>query len=410
MFKLFRVVKTPTLELWNKLRFSTVSSKRQRIIALDILRGLFLVTLIVNHMPWAPSLYSFVTGRSELFASAAEGFFVVSGVLVGYIYGQKIIGSPRETFKRIWKRAFILYLLSVGGTLLYTLIAIGLPTNLVGIEPWSGTIQSYLLNTFTLRYSYGWTDFLNRYAVFMLAAPFALWLVSRRKTWVVVTLSILIWLVLGSNVYVSPFASWQLIFMLGLVLGYYLPEIEGRTLKLPEAKRMGAYRIIIMVAIITYLFSIAWSVVTPFIITYLSSLLPDTTIVLLQAITAYREAIWDPWFSKPALGGGRLLFGTLWFVALYLLIRVYENRIVFWRLGRVVEYLGKHSLFVYVTHGLVIVLVNVILAPPLGYTNILLNTIVVTLILWFIYRLTWHREIFDRFVTRTRHRINREDF
>lgn len=410
MFKLFRVVKTPTLELWNKLRFSTISSKRQRIIALDILRGLFLVTLIVNHMPWAPSLYSFVTGRSELFASAAEGFFVVSGMLVGYIYGQKIIGSPRETFKRIWKRAFILYLLSAGGTLLYTLLAIGLPVNLVGIEPWSGTIQSYLLNTFTLRYSYGWTDFLNRYAVFMLAAPFALWLVSRRKTWVVIATSVLVWLVLGSNIYVSPFAAWQLIFMLGLVAGYYLPEIEGRTLKLPEARRMGAYRIIIMVAIITYPFSIAWSVVTPFIVTYLSSLLPDTTILLLQAITTYRESIRDPWFSKPALGIGRLVFGTLWFVALYLLIRVYENRIVYWRLGRMIEYLGKHSLFVYVTHGLVIVLVNTVLAPPLGYTNILLNTIVVTLILWFIYRLAWHRDIFDRFVTHTRHRINREDF
>lgn len=410
MLKFFRAVKTSQLELWNRLRFSTVSKKRQRIIALDILRGVFLVTLIVNHIPWAPSLYSFVTGRSELFASAAEGFFVVSGMLVGYIYGQKIIGSPRETFKRIWKRGLILYLLSVGGTLVFTLVALGFSRNIVGIDTWPGAVQGFLLNTFTLRYAYGWTDFLNRYAVFMFAAPFALWLVSRRKAWVVIALSLVVWLGLRENVYFMPFSAWQLIFTVGLVIGYYLPEIEGRTMKLPRKQRVMIFRSIVTVAVASYIISVWWSVVIPFAAASFSGVLPQGIIDWFRSLVNYREMVWEPWFSKPSLAPGRLVFGSLWFIGLYLLIRVYEAKIVFWKLGRTIEYLGKHSLFVYVTHGIIVVLVNLVLSPPPGYINILLNTIVVTVILWMVYEITGRREIFDRLVTRTRHRINREDF
>lgn len=410
MFKLFGKVSTPTQELWNKLRFSTVSHKRQRIIALDILRGIFLVTLIVNHMPWAPSLYSFVTGRSELFASAAEGFFVVSGILVGYIYGQKILGSPRETFKRIWKRGFLLYLLSVGGTLLYTLIALWFSPSVVGIEPWREDIQSYLLNTFTLRYSYGWIDFLNRYAVFMFAAPFALWLVSRGKTWIVLLASGLVWFTLRDFAYVVPFSGWQLIFMTGLVIGYYLPEIEARVQRLSVRQQRRWFRIITTIAIATYVISVWWSVVIPFVVSNFSAYIPMTTLQFLNILVEYRQVFWEQWFGKSSIEFGRLAFGTLWFVALYLLVRVYEGKIVFWRVGKFIEYLGKHSLFVYVSHGIAIVLVNILLAPPAGYTNVLVNTIIITLVLWLIYRAAARREIFDRFVTRTRYRINREDF
>lgn len=395
---------------WDRLRFSTITKKRQRIIALDVLRGLFLVTLIVNHMPWNPSLYSFLTGQSELFASAAEGFFVVSGMLVGYIYGQKIIGSARETFKRIWKRALLLYILSVGATLTYTLIAVGLPGNLVGIEPWSGTIQSYLLNTFSLRYSYGWADFLNRYAIFMFAAPFALWLVSRGKAWLVTLLSIIVWIVLGSNVYVTPFAGWQLIFMIGLVLGYYLPQIELRVRTLPRRTKTIALRALITLAGLTYVGSVLWSVVLPLVISTYGTVLPSTTASLLTSIVSVREAVWEPWFSKSSLGVGRVLIGTLWFICLYVLVRTYEQQLLSRRLGQIVEFLGRHSLFVYVTHGVLIVLVNLLIPPPSGYINLLVNTIIVSAILWSVYAITRRRDYFDRLVDRTRKRVNREDF
>jgi hypothetical protein len=65
---------------------------------------------------------------------------------------------------------------------------------------------------------------------------------------------------------------------------------------------------------------------------------------------------------------------------------------------------------VYVTHGILIVLVNLLLPPPVGYRNVLLATLVVSLVLWIVYQLTLRRDIFDRTVSRTRDRINREDF
>lgn len=410
----FRVIRKRVLSLvlkkWSALRFSTVSRKRQRIIGLDILRGLFLVTLIVNHLPWTPSLYSFFTGKSDLFASAAEGFFVVSGILVGYIYGQKMIGSARETFKRIWKRGLVLALLSIGGTLLYTYLAISSPTNYVGLEPWSGTIQRYLLNTFSLRYSYGWIDFLNRYAIFMFAAPFALWLVSRNKAWIVLFSSAIVWLFLRDVAYFAPFAAWQLIFMGGLIIGYYLPEIENYAKSLTPKQQSRGVKIVMSLAISTYLLSIVWSVLVPFIVSNYTTQLPNSILLVFIELMEYRASIWESWFSKSSLEIGRLAIGSLWFAALYIFVRSYESKIVSWRLGVAIEYIGKHSLFVYVLHGIVIVLVNFLLAPPEGYMNLFVNTIIVTFIVWFIYQVVARRHIFDSLVTRSRSRIKREDF
>src|SRR5438045_1113066 len=90
--------------------------RRQRIVTLDILRGIFMLTMIVDHLHFFPGLFEWFTGRGELWVSAAEGFFLVSGLLVGYIYAPKMAQHLRSATLRIWRRAAVLYAVSVSLT------------------------------------------------------------------------------------------------------------------------------------------------------------------------------------------------------------------------------------------------------------------------------------------------------
>src|SRR5262245_56218398 len=55
---------------------------RQRDRALDLLRGYLLCVILVDHIHWFPSLFEPLTGCGQLWASAAEGFLLISGFLV----------------------------------------------------------------------------------------------------------------------------------------------------------------------------------------------------------------------------------------------------------------------------------------------------------------------------------------
>lgn len=83
-----------------------------------------MIAIIVDHIGWGPSLFHLLSGGGRLFASPAEGFFVISGILVGYIYGPRMVKSFKHAAVKLWKRAFLLYALSVVFTLIYTVIAL----------------------------------------------------------------------------------------------------------------------------------------------------------------------------------------------------------------------------------------------------------------------------------------------
>ena len=83
---------------------------RDRILALDLLRGYLLCVITIDHLFRFPGLFDLFTGRGQLWVSAAEGFFLISGILVGKIYGSKIAYNLRGETKKLWGRAGKLYL------------------------------------------------------------------------------------------------------------------------------------------------------------------------------------------------------------------------------------------------------------------------------------------------------------
>lgn len=336
------------------------SLKRQRILTLDLLRGLFLVIIFAGHLAYAPSLFfQFATGTSGQFASAAEGFFAISGILVGYIYGPKILTHTKKIVLKMWKRAFLLYGLCVGFTLFYVAWAMLLPDGYSRQPNWEGPAIDLLVQSFTLQFRFGWADFLARYAVFMFIAPLAIWLIAKRHAWAVAVSSIGVWLFSGNIAGWQIFTAWQVVFMIGIIIGFYLPQLEAAAKSIPKRKKTIIWLSVVGLAVATYSAVMIRYVVLPFITPAISDTLPSE---------------WLPYLDRESVGIARIAIGILWFSALYLLFRRFEEWINSATKG-VLLTLGQNSLFVYSLEAFVIFSIDVFLPAP-NNSSIIGNTLI----------------------------------
>jgi hypothetical protein len=355
---------------------------RERILALDLLRGTFLVEIIVAHIAWHPSLFTFIGGGNQLVASAAEGFFAISGLLVGYLYAPRVLKDTKKVFMKIWKRAGLLYCLATFFTLFYTAWA--------SLDPHSPVYQTlytrdplrFLVDTLTLRYAFGWAEFLNRYAVFMLLAPFAVWLVAKGRAWIVALVSLAVWFFLRETERFLPFSPWQLVFMYGIILGYYLPHIEAWFKNFSRRQQQAIFVSICFVAFVTYLASMFLFVVAPV------ALPVNSWAIHLQGQLA-------PYFDKNHLAPARVAIGVIWFAALYMVYRRYEKQISDYSFG-ILEVLGRQSLFVYCFHAFVLFIIDLYIAPP-AIHSIALNTLITLQVLIIVYFASYYVAYFNGF-------------
>ena len=81
-----------------------------RDIALDLLRGLAMVVLVVNHT----ALESPLRDATRAALSAAEVLVLVSGVVAGMVFGRRwLTHGRRATTLMLWRRSGKLYVASV---------------------------------------------------------------------------------------------------------------------------------------------------------------------------------------------------------------------------------------------------------------------------------------------------------
>lgn len=362
-----------------------VSSKKPtRILTLDLLRGLFLVIIFVDHLAYAPSLlFQFASGTSGAFASAAEGFFAISGILVGYIYGPRILKNTKAIAIKLWRRALLLYGLTVGFTLFYAAWAGLLPGGYSRQPNWEGSVADLVLNAATLQFHFGWADFLARYAVFMVFAPLAIWLIAKHKAWIVAAISIGTWWLWRDIPGWQIFTAWQVIFMIGIIIGFYLPVIEKYFHNWHVSYKKQLWWLVVGVAAATYIAVVLRYSILPFILPHIGDTLPHT---------------WLDWLDRDSLGLGRIFIGILWFSGLYLLFRRFEQQINRFTMGALLL-LGQNSLFVYSFEALVIFSIDVFMPAPI-HVNILLNTIVGVAGISVVYIATRYRKLPTRVYNR----------
>jgi hypothetical protein len=205
-------------------------------LRLDLLRGLCLLKMIFNHLPQTPV---HAAQRWIGYVSAAEGFFFISGVVVGIVYGRRARTQGRSAARnKLLERALGLYLANLALVLLFLALEVsGWLQEGHFARLWTGGRFQWPL-LFQLNQPY-LLHVLTRYVVFLLLAPLALsWLRDghTRRLLVAIGGLYLLGQGLGPNPHLPwleasgwqafPVLVWQLLFFGGMVCGFHRHELS----------------------------------------------------------------------------------------------------------------------------------------------------------------------------------------
>lgn len=320
----------------------------KRIVAFDIIRGLFLLMILIDHIERYPSLFDLFTGRGRMYVSSAEGFFFLSGILIGLVYRRRLALGAKFIFKKMWTRAAELYAAGVALSFLFVGLAVWLHRTDIkdGLSPWPGW-HWIITQTFLMRFSYGWADFLVRFAILMIFAPIVFWLVAKGRWRLVLLVSFIIWCFRGQNFSLS----WQIIFNIGIIAGFYWYEIRRWLAHFNRHKRGLLKKSIYALSALTF----AASYGSVFVLSLLNERLAGMP-HWLQSFT-YHWDNFNAWFwlydQKWTMGPFRVVLFGLWFTALFLIIEKHQRKIDAMTWG-VIELIGRNSLFVYSIHSVII--------------------------------------------------------
>ncbi|MDB5166564.1 MAG: rane protein of unknown function [Candidatus Saccharibacteria bacterium] len=364
----------------------TLIKKPRRIDELDLLRGSYIVTIIIDHLQRWPSPLMFVTGEGRLWASAAQGFFIISGLLIGYIRGYKSREQPLKTVAtKLWKRAATLYVWSV----LITVIVVGLtkwlPVQdmaLIPEYPEASNFWSFVWSVINQSYTSDWIYFLRLYWIMLFVSPAVVWLLRRGKAGLVVILSILMYLVTIKMSEPEAAMQWQILFFIPAVLGYYMEPILDWLREHRVVWRILAGTLI-TASLVTFCISFYW----------VHGWTYQFTLKYVDFDSYVQTRQWlDWWFTNDPLGPGRVLLGFLWFGGSLAAVHFMRRWLTRW-LGWMLFTFGRASLSAYILQAVVLCLVQPFVPLSLSpYYNFAL-AIVVLLAVWGLLRVPFLRRI-----------------
>lgn len=330
----------------------------QRLLALDYLRGFFIVVIIIDHLWRWPSLYEVITGRGQLWVTAAEGFVIISGLLVGYIRGYKNRTTPLlEVSKKLWKRAFLLYGWLVLMSLIYTALIWYIPTQgtTIWIEIAKGDWYQLVLSTILMTEVHTWVYFLFIYALLLAITPVFIWLLRKQMIWTIVLLTFVGYAV--GRIATIEWLQWMPMFFLPAVAGYYLPAIQ----KWWQHKNNSSKRSLTVGLLSLFGFTVVLSIICTFVI-------PENPLA----------ATLNHAFTKEvSFNVSRIPIALLWFVGLVMLFEYGQTFIGKW-FGWLLLPFGLRSLTVYIIHGSILFTLAFIFAD---HSNVWYNTLIGTIAL-----------------------------
>lgn len=232
---------------------------------LDVLRGMALVMIFINHVPG--NFWEDWTSRNFGFSDAAEGFVLMAGISAGLAYSTGFrVRWPWQGVAKIWRRAWTLYLVH----LLITFGALGIAAALAVFADMPAMLWKhgmgllfrdplgFLIGVPTLGFQIGYANILPLYFVLLMAAPLVMWAAVRRPL-LTLAASTLLWIAAshlrltlpnyptGGWQFSPP--AWQLLFVLGIVTG--IAAKQGRRL-------VPVRRWLMAVAVGFLLLSLAW--------------------------------------------------------------------------------------------------------------------------------------------------------
>lgn len=273
--------------------------------------------------------------------SEAEGFFMISGLLVGMLRRRDLerYGVVKMTLNS-WKRAGQLYIVAVPLTLLFTFIArtaLGHGHRQVkgGLDQHSNWFH-LLENSLNLSYTYGWADFLTYYVPMFLVAPAVVWLLSRKLWPLVLVLAYAgYWETTHMNTgYYRPFLQWGVYFFIGAAAGYHWEELRALMARLSPTWRAWVRGSLMGAAVILYAIGLLF--------------------LFKRGLIAH-SATYTDLFGNNRLGVLRPLAAPISVAGTYFLVRRFEQLLAR-TVGKVIIPFGRSSLYVYVAQSFVVFL------------------------------------------------------
>lgn len=348
----------------------------KRLAALDYLRGFFIVIIIIDHLWRWPSIYEVITGKAALWVTAAEGFVIISGLLVGYIRGYKNRDLPmKEVCIKLWKRAALLYIWLIIMTILYTSLTwlVGVKGSLAPIEVPQGDWGTLIWSTVTLLNAHTWIHFLYIYAMLLAVTPLVVWLLRARKLWAVAAFTIAGYII--GRLANIEWMQWMPVFFIPAIAGFYLPTIQHRWGAMSLRRQHITAISIVSVTALTIFASYVYTFI-----------IPDHAVAqtLNQAMT--KETAFNAW---------RIPMALLWFIGFVVLFEYTQKFIGRW-LGWLLLPFGMYSLTAYIIHGSVLFIIALLFADS---TNIWYNSLVGTgaiLATWLLLKLPYTHKIIPR--------------
>ncbi len=363
---------------------------RRRIVELDMLRGFFIFVIIVDHAQRWPSPLTALTGQGRLWVSAAEGFFIISGLLIGYLRGYKQLQHPFSVIRNVLlKRAAILYVSAVlitfaGSALLYFLP--GDPTYVPKLADNNPALLPYLWQVITQQYVFEWVYFLRLYWMMLLAAPLAIWAFRRGKWWLVPITSL--------GVYALSFLGnppegglqWQLLFFCAATIGFKLEDI------IAWSKKHATHKVIIARSVITL--TIATMLLSYFWVFGWGYVESDSPSISRDSYVATRDWL-DPVFAKSPLMPGRVLVAFVWFAGLLALLHIFRKPIKHFAGWLLIQF-GEYSLSVYCLQALVVYIFQILVPLSSNPLYNLATTSLLILAIWALMKLKWVQKFLPR--------------
>jgi len=340
--------------------------QRKRLATLDLMRGYYVGVLAAIHLDYVPSLLGLVDGRGALLVSEAEGFFMISGLLVGMLRRRDLErhGVRRMTLNS-WKRGFQLYIVAIPLTLLFTVIGRvalehGHHQVKVGLDHTSSPMV-VLWHALTFQYTYGWADFLTSYVPLFFAAPLVVWLLSK-KLWPLVLLAAYAGYWMPSHYdtkFYSPFLQWGVYFLIGATAGYHRDDLRRFMARLSPVWNLAVRLAFVLAAALIYAAGI---------------------VLLFHPHLVSSHGMYADFFQNNRLGVLRPFAAPISVAGTYFLVRRFEEPIVR-TIGKVLIPFGKNSLYVYVAQSFVVFLVPFAFGPKNFWFNTVFDLAVIA-IMW----------------------------
>ncbi len=262
----------------------------ERDLRLDLLRGLGLWMIFLDHIP--DDVVSWLTLRNYGFSDAAEFFVFISGYLLGFIY-VPIVGAGHflPALKRLWLRAWQMYVAHILLFLAFTAQIARAARKFdnpmykdeFNVANFLAHPDELIGKALTLQYKPVDLDVLPLYIALVAASPFVVWCLVKRPN-LTLAGSIVLYVLAryfdwnlpsypkGTTWYFNPFA-WQLMFFFGAWCGC------GAVAQISKFLRS---RIVFTVALAWILFALL--IVMTWHSAFLESLIPKWMIKMIYPI------------------------------------------------------------------------------------------------------------------------------